>query len=308
LSIVGDIGNKQSCAMDRKARLLVLGGTGFLGKNVLPLLLQSFSKVDILTRQDEKFLVQSHAIFSNPNIRFFNALSEDLYDFVIDMAADVSAFRKNSQGAYNDSELFHAAMTEHLKNRCGRYVFISSGSVYGLNSVQPPEESDLAFEDGDLYAKHKAHSEQRVRKSFLNHCIIRLYSLVGPHAHSDMAIPKFLRALHQKEPIVLRSPSETRSFLDTRDFAEALVKLAFGKTQHEVYNLGSSEVVTFDQLAKLCMLATQIEGKISVEPALSVNSLSSTHFYPNVNRYMQEFGIPNSYSLLESLRWLNQKI
>ena len=84
---------------------------------------------------------------------------------------------------------------------------------------------------------------------------MRFFNTVGPGqtGRYGMVVPRFVRAALQGEPIpVYGDGQQTRCFCHVRDAVRAVVKLLDlpDQTAGEIYNIGSSQEVTIEQLAQ----------------------------------------------------------
>jgi UDP-glucose 4-epimerase len=98
----------------------------------------------------------------------------------------------------------------------------------------------------------------------------RLFNTVGPRqtGRYGMVIPRFIRQAIQGEPItVYGDGSQSRCFCDVRDIVQALVGLAqHPEAPGQVYNIGSSEEITIQELAERIKTITHSNSTIVTIP------------------------------------------
>jgi UDP-N-acetylglucosamine/UDP-N-acetylgalactosamine 4-epimerase len=212
--------------------VLVTGGAGFIGSNIVEKLLSSHVKVTVLDNLATGKLENIEEFSSNSNFRFikgdicdFDTCLDALngVDLVCHQAALGSVPRSiefphnthavNATGFLN---MLHAAKEKGIK----RFVYASSSSVYGDSTISPKVEG----QEGNLlspYAVTKQLNEQYAKVYSQLHGIqtigLRYFNIFGPKQDPNgvyaAAIPKFIARLHSNEDVIIHGDG-----LQTRDF------------------------------------------------------------------------------------------
>ena len=164
-----------------------------------------------------------------------------------------------------------------LANRRKRKVIITSTSeVYGKNEQVPFKESDDSVYGPTVksrwsYACSKAIDEflslAYYREKKLPVVIVRLFNTIGARQTGEygMVVPTFVKqALMGHALTVFGDGSQSRCFTNVKDVVRAMVSLAeLPEAVGQVYNIGSSEVVTIKDLAcrikELCGSKSEIQ-------------------------------------------------
>jgi len=220
-------------------RLLVLGGTRFLGRHLVEAAIKAGVDVTVFTRgvtpSPWGATSVTHLVGNrDPRIEpGHKALETGEWDAVVDMSGYVP--RTVSAGA------------ACLADRVGHYTFVSSMSVYANSSRPGLDESapvaklaDPATEDIlPNYGALKAACEDAVRAAFGGRAlIVRPGLIVGPNDPTDRFsywVARFLRpdllGAREKAAVVPAPPERPIQFIDARDlgawlFAAATEKLA----------------------------------------------------------------------------------
>jgi 2'-hydroxyisoflavone reductase len=213
-------------------KLLVLGGTRFLGRHFVDAALASGDEVTIFTRGRQP--VPWHdvtALFGDRDPRIapgLTALEHGAWDAVIDCSGYVPRMVEAS-----------AAL---VAPRAGRYVFVSSMSVYakterpGLDETTPLATLDDPATEAVLehYGGLKAACEAAVARVFgMRATQVRPGLIVGPYDGSDRFgywVARFIApALLGDRPgraIVPEPPERALQFVDARDLAAWMLDLA----------------------------------------------------------------------------------
>ena len=228
--IDGSGGTRSEQAM----RLLVLGGTRFLGRHLVDAALAEGHDVTVFTRGKNPLpwaaAAVTHLIGNrDPSIEpGLAALDRGKWDAVVDTSGYVPRCV--------------AASVERLAQRVAHYTFISSLSVYadssrpGLDETTPVATlDDAASEDiAAHYGALKARCEDVVRASFGDRAlIIRPGLIVGPHDPTDRFAYWVARFVHPERlgarpaSAVVPAPKERPiQFIDARDLGEWLCAAA----------------------------------------------------------------------------------
>ena len=215
-----------------KARLLLTGGSGFLG-SILTTKLQTLFEVDVLGRSSQSSVICDLA-------QEIPLLPRN-YEFVVHAAGKAHVTPKNEREAQD----FHnvnvggtqnlLASLERLSDLPNEIVFISSVAVYGLESGHDIDESyPLAGETP--YAKSKIQAEALVeewgKKNGLRTTILRLPLLVGPNPPGNLGA--MVRAMRNNRYFSIGKASAHKSMVWAEDLANHL-PASMGKGG--IYNL-----------------------------------------------------------------------
>jgi 2'-hydroxyisoflavone reductase len=235
-------------------RLLLLGGTRFVGRHIVEAALGRGHDVTIFTRgklpNPWGGKVTALVGDRDPAVQGgMRTLERGEWDAVI----DTSGYLPRVVGAG----------VEKLKGRARRYLFVSSVSVYadageiGLNERSAVAElGDPASEDIPKdYGALKAACERVVAEAFDDALIVRPGLIVGPHDHTDrfaywvarFANPALLGGRSQ-EAVVPEPAERPVQFIDARDLSEWML-LALEQKQAGVFNATSrSGAITMGSL------------------------------------------------------------
>jgi 2'-hydroxyisoflavone reductase len=204
-------------------KLLVLGGTKFLGRAIVEAALAGGHEVSIFTRGQ-----------TNPD------LFPEAEHLVGDRDGDLSALEGGRWDTAIDTCGFYPrivrASVELLAGRVEHYTFVSSVSVYADLSTPPNESSPVGtMEDetieemGDefqYYGPLKGLCEVEVERAFPGHAlIVRPGLIVGPHDPTDR-FTYWPRRLARGGELLGPAPAdEPVQFIDVRDLGEWIVRL-----------------------------------------------------------------------------------
>lgn len=209
--------------------ILILGGTGFTGPE----------QVEYATARGHRV-----TLFNRNRTRpdFFKGRVEQL---VGDLGGDVSALAGRSFDVVIDNPttlpFWVRNAAQHLAGRTRHYLFISTMSVYADNSVPGRDESDgltplpagldaytVSMDDARrYYGALKTAAEREVQRHYGDRCtILRPGLIVGPLDRSDRFTYWPVRIDRGGEVLAPGTPDDPVQFIDARDLAEWMIRLA----------------------------------------------------------------------------------
>ncbi len=212
--------------------VLVTGGAGFIGSNLVEFLLDNAVQVSVLDNLSTGKRLNLKEFSSNP---LFNFIEGDITDFntclnavsnvdVISHQAALGSVPRSIEFPHNTHSvnatgflnMLHAAKEKGVK----RFVYASSSSVYGNSNNSPKkigEEGEVLSpyavtkQLNEEYAKvyHKLHEMETVG--------LRYFNVFGPRQDPNgvyaAAIPKFIDKMIKGEELIINGDGE-----QTRDF------------------------------------------------------------------------------------------
>ena len=255
-------------------RLLITGGAGFIGSHLAETYLQRGDEVSIIDDLSTGSVENIQHLKKHPrfeytidSVRNVPVLAElvDRADVVVHLAAAVGVnLIVESPVRTIETNVRGTEIVLELANKKKKTVLIASTSeVYGLSDRVPFRE------DGNLvlgatnkgrwsYACSKAIDEFLAlaywREKKLPAIIVRLFNTVGPRQTGQygMVVPRFVKQALAGRPItVFGDGNQTRCFCHVADVVGALMKLIdHPGSIGEIFNIGSTEEVSIEQLAK----------------------------------------------------------
>jgi 2'-hydroxyisoflavone reductase len=223
--------------------LLVLGGTKFLGRHAVDAALAEGHDVTIFTRgrtNPELFPGVEHLLGDRDSK--LDALAGRSWDGVVDTSGYVPRVVRQS--------------VEALRDTVGRYVFVSSISVYDDFSRPVDESSPVAqLEDPateeimEAYGALKAACESVVEEVYGDRSArVRAGLIVGPFDPTDRFTYWPRRIALGGDVLGPGNPAAPVQFVDARDLARWLVTLALDGPGGTFNATGPAEPITFVQL------------------------------------------------------------
>ena len=247
--------------------VLVTGGAGFIGSNIVEKLLNSNVRVTVLDNLATGKLENIEEFISNSNFKFIQG---DICDFEtcldalngVDVVCHQAALgsvprsiefphNTHSVNATGFLNMLHAAKEKGIK----RFVYASSSSVYGDSPISPKVEG----QEGNLlspYAVTKQLNEKYAKVYSQLHGMqtigLRYFNIFGPKQDPNgvyaAAIPKFIARLQSGEDVLIHGDGlQTRDFTYVKNAVHANFLSLFSEVTKEnahVFNVACNDSFT----------------------------------------------------------------
>lgn len=312
----------------RGARLFMTGGTGFIGRWMLEALRDADRRLDldvevtVLTRYPAAFAAKAPHLAGYPAFDFVAGdvltLEPDgtRYTHVIHAATDASAhLNLNDPQRMFDTVVTgtRRALDFAVAAQAGRFLFLSSGAVYGPQPRSVPFVAEDHVGGPDLQNPSAAYAEGKRAAEML--CTIyakqfgldivnaRIFALLGPLLSLDIhfAAGNFIRdALASKVITVNGAGAAERSYLYAADLTAWLWTMLLRAAPGSVYNVGSEEAVSIADLARRTAALLSAPGaEVLGEPDAGWNL---GRYVPSTARIRRDLGVTQTTTLDEAIR------
>ena len=243
-------------------KIIVTGGLGFIGSNLIDLLLKKnffvinidkttyssnfYNTKDFIKNKKYKFIkcdinnkkLKSIFFRYKPSC-IFNLAAETHVDRSIDSPKNF--IQSNIVGVYNLLECFKK-FSEKNKKTC--LVHVSTDEVYG-DILKGRSNESYPYKPSSPYAASKASSDHLVYSYIRTYKIPALITNCsnnyGPKQHPEKLIPKLIyNILNNKKLPIYGNGKNSREWIYVKDHCEALIKVYQKGKKGEFYNIGSN--------------------------------------------------------------------
>ena len=294
-------------------KILITGGAGFIGSHLTDALIRknhhiivvddlSTGKKTNLNPQAKfyKLKIQSPKLTDvfrkeKPNVVFHLAAQMNVRKSISDPSFDAQT---NILGSIN-------LLENCVKHKIKKFIFISTGgAIYG-DGVKIPTPENAAAAPLSPYGVAKFAIEKYLyfynHQYKLSYTILRLANIYGPRQNylgEAGVVAIFCHNLKNNQPLTIFGGAQTRDFVYVADVVQAGLK-AMSKSKQGIYNVGTSQQTSINQLAEITQKISQIKIPIKHKPYIKGEQMKSCLSYHKIN---QELNWQAEYNLDRGLR------
>ena len=265
-------------------KVIVTGGLGFIGSNLIELLLKKKYKVinidkntyssnfynvkEFKKNKNYKYVKCDIAnnklakiIFKYKPVGIFNLAAETHVDRSID--SPKSFIYSNIIGVFNILEIFRKFSN---KNKRSKLIHISTDEVYG-DILSGRTKETYPYNPSSPYAASKASSDHLVssyvRTYKIPAIVTNCSNNYGPKQHPEKLIPKLIyNILTNKKLPIYGKGKNSREWIYVKDHCEAIIKIFEKGKTGSFYNIGSNKNLSNIDISKKILKLAKNKIKI----------------------------------------------
>jgi len=305
--------------LDNFQKVLVTGGTGFIGSHLVVALLSLDKEVIVFDNLSTgpKENLHSGATLAVGAIQNFEQVTEATKgaDLIFHATANANGtvsvnnpwldFESNACGTFN---VLYAALQVGVK----KFVYISSASVYGVPQRFPigedhPTNPFMPYGASKLAGEIYCHSFARTYN--LPVVIGRPFCVYGPRESPKwvlVEVSRYLRWHLNKKPIRIVGDidKKSRDFVHVSDVVQGLLLIADRADTGKVFNLGSGEETSMRQLTDIISSTTGQKASIDVLPHITEDTY---RLVSDISK-IKSLGYSPKVSLIDGIRHLAEAL
>lgn len=301
-------------------RVLLTGGTGFVGANLTRRLLREGHEVHLLVHGDYTSW-RIAGIASEVQLHQVDLSDADRLSTVVERIRPDWIFHLAAYGAYSSQMNIHKMIQTNitgtvnlveacLKTGFDSFVNTGSSSEYGFKGYAPSETDWI--EPNSNYAITKASATLFCRYIAMSRhtrlVTLRLYSVYGPYEDPTRLIPTLIvRGLQGELPLLVQ-PNVARDYVFIEDVDDAYM-IAVSKDEKEfgaIYNIGTGIETSLLKVVE----NTRVAMRIAVEPqwgSMPNRSWDTAVWLADNRRAREKLGWHPKYTfeqgLLRTIEW-----
>ena len=265
------------------SKILVTGGAGFIGSNLVDKLITEQHEVIIIDNLSTGNIdnINRKAYFYRTDLCKIEQVELDLICKDVEFIFHMAALPNVQYSMENPSETFHANLFTTVKilesaraNKVKKFVYSGSCSCYGdAESIPTTEEESI--KPLSPYALNKYQGEEYCRLYSqiynLDTVVLRYFNVYGPRMTNTGAyksvLSVFLEAYKNKKPLnIVNDGTQKRDFVHVSDVVDANIKaMESGKVSQYPINIGSGINYSINQIANM-FGSKKLYGEKRIEP------------------------------------------
>ncbi|MDM9380633.1 NAD-dependent epimerase/dehydratase family protein [Chlorogloeopsis sp. ULAP01] len=280
-------------------RILIMGGTRFIGVYLTQLLVQKGHEVVLFNRGNRPAPVEGVEQITGDRTdatHLKEKLARENFDAIFD----------NNGRELSDTQ----PLVEIFQDRVQHFIYMSSAGVYLKSDQLPHVEGDPVDPKSRHRGKHE--TEAYLKEVEIPFTSIRPTYIYGPQNYNDLEAWFFDRIVRDRPVPIPGNGLHITQLGHVKDLAGAMTKvLDSSQSIQQVYNVSGDRFVTFDGLARACAVAADKSpdeikivhydpkkfdfGKRKAFP------LRMQHFFASVNKAMTQLNWQPEYDLISGL-------
>jgi dTDP-glucose 4,6-dehydratase len=239
-----------------KKKILIVGGTGFVGYHLAKEAVKKGFEVSSLSKNNpvkKRYLKKVKYIIADiANKKSINKIIRDDFQYVVNLAGyvdhtdEIKTYRSHYLGCKNISNYF-------LKKNIKLFVQVGSSMEYGLS--KSPQKEDFKCKPKSIYGKAKFLATKYLlnlyKKKKFPVTIVRLYQVYGPYQDLNRFMPVVINSCKKNKDFPCSHGRQYRDFLYIDDLIDAIfLILRNPKATGEIFNIGSGKPLKIRNIIK----------------------------------------------------------
>jgi nucleoside-diphosphate-sugar epimerase len=281
-------------------RILIMGGTRFIGVYLTKILVEQGHEVVLFNRGNNPAPVAGVTQIQGDR-QNASQLKEKLAGESFDAIFD------NNGRELSDTQ----PLVEIFNGRVKHFVYVSSAGVYLKSQQMPHREGDAV--DPNSRHKGKHHTEAYLAESGIPWTSIRPVYIYGPQNYNNLEAWFFDRLVRDRPLPIPGNGMYITQFGHIQDLAMAMAKVLGNETAiGKIYNISGDRYVTFNGLAAACAEAVGKSPEdiklVHYDPAKfdfgkrKAFPMRQQHFFADIHRAQTELNWQPQYDLVSGLK------
>lgn len=310
-------------------KILISGGTGFVGANLIHKLIKTKNEIHVLVRTTSDLWrikniqkkINIHKVDLLESKKLKNIIKTINPETVYHLAAYGIKHSESNLSKTLESNIIGTAnllsSLESLDNLC-RVVNVGSQAEYGKQKKnQSCKETDF-LNPITAYGIAKASQTYLCNYYFLKKypiTTLRIFSPYGMYEDKGRLVADIMLSLVRKEPLTISSPSITRDFIFVEDVVDALILAAKKPNiEGEIINIGTSKKLTINELIELCPNSSQLKFNLQFSETKKrpTDKMGGIGLSSNINRASELLKWKPKFTTFEALqkthKWFKKNI
>ncbi len=237
-----------------KENILIVGGTGFIGINLIKYFSKKFNITSVSTKKPKQPIKNVNYIICDiVKKNEIKSKLKPIYNYVINLGGYVD--HSNKKKTFKSHYLGCKNLANFFSNhKIKKFIQIGSSLEYG--DVKSPQKETSKCRPKSNYGKAKFLATKYLlnlyKKKKFPCVILRLYQIYGPYQKFNRLIPISIKACVKNKSFACTSGVQKRDFLFIKDFIYIIQSIIYNeKINGEIFNIGSSKSTSVKNLILL---------------------------------------------------------
>lgn len=255
-----------------KETLYLIGGSGFIGKNLVRLLYSHYS-ISVFDKYIDESFFKNYPTVKTITMDLATEKIAESYptpDYLINLASIVTAERDLSlfDGLISSNLKVLLNLFERFKDDENLKLFIQFGSSEEYGSEGSPFKEENREAPNSPYALIKQLTTNTALMLYRNYkfptMVVRPGNLFGPGQNENKFIPYIIKQLRENKPLNVSPCEQKRDFIYVDDFVDAIHGIL---TQHkkaigQIINISSGESISLKNIIEMCKKQLQSSSEV----------------------------------------------
>ena len=233
--------------MNFKKKILIVGGTGFIGYHLAKKTLRKgWSVTSFSTKAPKKIRYLPNVKYIICDITKKNILKKKInknFDYVVNLSGYVD--HSNKKKTFKSHYIGCKNLTEILLKNPPK-AFLQMGSSVEYGTLKSPQKEDGKCNPKSIYGKAKLlasnHLINLYKKDGFPSTVLRLYLAYGPKQDLNRFLPIIIEGCKNNKKFPCSKGNQLRDFLHVRDLVDIIIKsLMSNKTKGQIINAGTGK-------------------------------------------------------------------
>lgn len=236
----------------KKTKLLVIGGTGFIGHHLIKKTVKLGWIVSSISRKKpskvRKIKKVKYYLYDLNKLNKFKNPFYNTYDYIVNLSHISGVHQKNKV-----EKIINFSIEKKIK----KFIHIGSSSEYGVSTNKPILESSKC-KPISTYGRNKLALTKTLISNYRDKSfpviILRLFQVYGPNDNNNKVLPYVIRNCIKDKKFKLTAGYQTRDFCYIDDVIKAIILVMKSKKDQllgQIFNIAYGKSIKIRDLVKI---------------------------------------------------------
>ena len=289
-----------------KKNLLVIGGTGFIGKNLILKFKSKNYKIFSLSKSLDNTLLSKKNITQikcdiTKKKEIEKKLKNTNFNYIINLGGYVDHRKKIKTIA---SHFYGVKNLVNYFKKKKIDLFIQVGTSLEYGNIKSPQSENDYKKPKSFYGIAKRNASKFIvsvnKKENFPYIILRLYQVYGPYQNYLRLLPFIIKSCLNNKNFAVTRGNQLRDFLYIDDLIDLIKKIISSKVRDQIFNVGSGKPIKVKKIIQKinCTIKKGIPeyGKIKMRKDEYLN------LYPDIKKVKKYYNWKPRIKLDQGLR------